>query len=126
IEDAVSLRDLGATLLELAGIGEGGFPGISFASTWMAPQFSEVRAPALSETTATRDTITRGRISRSAAADGLHLIRWLNDSEELYDYQRDPDEVQPLSVNDPAYAEEVAALRAALLETERQAVPPRP
>lgn len=117
VTDAVSLRDIPATLLELAGISDPRFPGRSFSWSWgTAKDGKTAPDPVISETTATPDSVTQGRITRSVALRDLHLIRWYNGLEELYNYRLDRAEVQSVRV-DSTIATRVAAMRAAVLDT---------
>jgi arylsulfatase A-like enzyme len=113
---AVSLRDVAATLLDLAGIQDSRFPGRPWSQLWSAGGRVDGGEPVISETTATPDTVTKGRITRSAAMGDLHLVRWYNGKEELFNYRSDPAELQFLPLEPSPNAALVAALRAAMLD----------
>jgi arylsulfatase A-like enzyme len=112
-----SLRDLPATILDLAGVPNPGLPGRSFR-------------PALAGDVSGRDTLfsildyhrlmpkwpptpsLKGSM-RSVVLDSLHYIRNGDGSEELFHLGQDSWEVRNLA-GDPAYREALAAHRAAL------------
>ncbi len=95
ITDEVSLRDLAATILDLAGVTSKALPGASLRSYWEgatqhgSPAISSVRrAPRI-------DSIypaANGALS-SVFSDSLHLIReWGTHRDLLFRYREDPDE----------------------------------
>jgi arylsulfatase A-like enzyme len=96
VSTAVSLRDLPATLLELAGQGAaaGAFPGVSLAGLWgdsrveASPVVSEVSAGVNTEP---NEPVSRGAMASVFDATG-HYIRNGDGVEELYAYRADPGE----------------------------------
>ena len=94
---AVSLRDLPATLLDLAAPDEDAatFPGVSLAKLWRleatsgSPVVSEVSAGI---NTAPDEPVSRGAMASLFDATG-HYIRNGDGVEELYAYRADPDEI---------------------------------
>jgi arylsulfatase A-like enzyme len=103
----VSLRDLPATILDVAGFGlQGRLPGRSLAGLWRGGTAAPL-SPVLSEAhrTSTRYPESyparKGRM-KSIVVDGMHYILNLGDGrQELYDLTRDPDELQDLSAKLP-------------------------
>jgi arylsulfatase A-like enzyme len=120
----VSLRDLAATVADLAGLKAGSpFPGTSLAGLW-APRAvlrapDELPSPVLSEVSASPGQpdwfpSSKGPMS-SLVVDGLRYIRNGDGREELYDLDRDPDERQDLAglaEHQPSLAAARARLRA--------------
>ncbi len=100
IAEAVSLRDLPATILDLAGAGDASqIPGRSLTCHWDADSSPEACAtsPVLSEVNVA--PIRPGRYPvgaparmRSVLWEGRHYIRNANGREELYDILKDPAE----------------------------------
>ena len=96
VTTAVSLRDLPATLLDLAAQNEeaGTFPGVSLAKLWRnevtsgSPVVSEVSAGI---NTAPDEPVSRGAMASVFDATG-HYIRNGDGVEELYAYRTDPGE----------------------------------
>ncbi len=97
----MSLRDLPATVLDLAGLERGdAFPGRSLARFWArregAPQpafdplLMELERPDLL-TNQGRDPVAKGPM-KSLVAGGMHYIRSGDGAEELYALQADPQE----------------------------------
>jgi len=79
VQDIVSLRDVGATLLELSGVtADPPFPGHSLVATWTSADSASVpRSPAISELTQdavprTADPLTRSQGISLVEDDGLH------------------------------------------------------
>jgi arylsulfatase A-like enzyme len=93
---AISLRDLPATVLDLAGQHKesGAFPGVSLAKLWGneaasgSPVVSEVSAGV---NTAPDEPVSRGAMASVFDATG-HYIRNGDGAEELYAYRTDPGE----------------------------------
>jgi len=90
----VSLRDIPATIMDLAGLAdESPFQGHSLAALWRSDAAPRVSAP-LSEVSGLPDKPARSAISRgdmvSVVSDSLHLIRNGDGIEELYDVITDP------------------------------------
>lgn len=106
VSTSVSLRDLPATILDAAGVRRPAeFPGTSLIPIARGDS-SAPRSPVFSE------GAPFGAIgARSLIDDGLHYIRLLDGSEELYDLEHDSLEVRNLSGN-PAYASVLDSLRA--------------
>jgi len=98
VSTAISLRDVPATLLDLAGQDSepGTFPGVSLAKLWRnevtsgSPVVSEVSAGI---NTAPDEPVTRGAMASVFDATG-HYIRNGDGVEELYAYRTDPDELR--------------------------------
>ncbi len=120
---SVSLRQLPATILELAASSaEHPFPGPSLAGTWRAPTppagpvaaYSEL-VPALVE----RDWYPSARGTlRSVVRGRYHYIRGEDGGEELYDLDEDPGETRNLA-GEPTLSDSLAALRVTLDESLR-------
>jgi arylsulfatase A-like enzyme len=108
VSQAVSLRDLPATVLDVLGLSDGSpFPGASLATTWreasvasaqaVSPPFSELRGP-VDE----REVVEHadGRKSLKAVVVERHAyIRRGDGREELYDLGVDPGETSDESQN---------------------------
>jgi arylsulfatase A-like enzyme len=101
IDEPVSLRDLPATVLALAGLKKGhGFPGRSLARFWETatgrdsptyePLLMETDKPAFL-TNKGREPVARGAM-KSLVAAGMHYIRSGDGQEELYALKLDPGE----------------------------------
>lgn len=105
VREVVTLRDLPATLLDLAGINaRGGLPGVSFARTW-----SGIHTPgsqAISEVSAGINSLPQEPVSRGAMRslidDDAHYIRNGNGIEELYGWRSDFSESRDLARADSA------------------------
>lgn len=106
VSTSVSLRDLPATILDAAGVqSRSEFPGASLLPIARGDS-SAPRSPIFSE------GAPFGAIgARSLIDDGLHYIRRLDGSEELYDLEHDSLEVHNLSGN-PTYTAVLHSLRA--------------
>lgn len=117
VSEPVSLRDLPATVADLAGLEQGiAFPGRSLARTWETErparggtdlllaeyQRWSMRHPCVplgekpSASTAAAATAT-GDHEKSLVTEGYHYIRSSDGTEELYDFERDPDETRDLA-----------------------------
>lgn len=92
VEEPVTLTDLPATILDLAGVdGEVSLPGRSLRATWDSTLaagpptriYSEIRRPS--------------RWIQSLVADGRHFIRNSKGETELFDFEEDPLEERELS-----------------------------
>ena len=101
VEQPVSLRDLAATVEDIAGLGSTAFPGHSLARTWSGADGQD--SPALS-------MVQRGiRLPRwypgalgdmrSLVESGLHVIRGGDSVPELFDLGRDPGEHRNLAAD---------------------------
>jgi arylsulfatase A-like enzyme len=144
VAEPVSLRDLAATALDLAGADRGGIGGRSLASLWsetsprqahqpllsewagrsLTPPLPETHRSALWRATAfvrrklgIQDSQRQGlRIRmKSLVADGYHYIRLGDGTEELYDFHSDPPEERDLARSGEA-SEQLARFRTSLQE----------
>jgi arylsulfatase A-like enzyme len=98
IKASVSLRDLAATVADLAGAGRSPFPGRSLARYWTPagtldrqaePTLSEVDGPVKCTPNQGRSPVFAGPLH--AIADGSEVyIRTADGSEELFDVRSDP------------------------------------
>jgi arylsulfatase A-like enzyme len=113
------MRHLPRTILDLAGVAGGEFPGRSLVDLMLDPEAASPDSFVLSE-----HTFDVGQIStvldrpgelRSLISDELHYIRGLEGSEELYAYRRDPEESRTL-VGVPEYEAALDRFRSALSE----------
>jgi arylsulfatase A-like enzyme len=100
IADVVSLRDIPATILDLAGVpNEAGLPGTSLAG--MAHPENGVRSAAVAQTEQTErwwgPTPTRRGSMESLLDDRLHYIRISNGEEQLFEYRSDYAELTDLA-----------------------------
>jgi arylsulfatase A-like enzyme len=120
----VSLRDLAATVADLAGLKAGSpFPGTSLAGLWAPGAVlrtpDDFPSPVLSEVSASPGQpewfpSSKGPMS-SLVVDGLRYIRNGDGRAELYDLDRDPEERQDLAglaEHQPSLAAARARLRA--------------
>jgi arylsulfatase A-like enzyme len=121
VERAVSLRDLPAMILDLAGVADVRIPGVSLAAAWrdstaqLSPVFAEVaRVPRI----APRFPTSRGPMD-AVFDDSLHLIRGPGDSTEVYRYRSDSLELEPIALSDSASGPRRATLRQ-LIESMRR------
>jgi arylsulfatase A-like enzyme len=123
VSDAVSLRDLPATIVDLLGLAGGSpFPGRSLAESWRtldgtdvpqtSPAFSEVDIPVVIIPQRGRGPSQRG-FTVSLAALGLHYLLDVHGVEELFDLNADPLELRNLK-NDAGHAAQLARFRDAL------------
>ena len=113
----VSLRDIPATVQQLAGVGVRDFPGASLARYWSSGTADATAEPVLAQLSKGdwgRDwyPMQRGDMS-SLMDDRFHYIRNGDGREELFDLAADADELQDLSQN-PAMRETLARFRAKL------------
>jgi arylsulfatase A-like enzyme len=122
VAEPVSLRDLPATVVGVAGLAAGSpFPGRSLADLWQAdpgrarppgsPALSEVDIPAVFDPRRGRGPKQR-EFTVSLVADDRHYIVDVRGAEELFDLKADPGEQRDLT-NDPA----LNSLRTSLLRT---------
>jgi arylsulfatase A-like enzyme len=118
VADAVTLRDVPATILELAGLRPDGWPGSSLVRFWKSAGAGRANSPLLSE-------ISRGINLNpwlpASKGDMKSLVHWpmhyiLNGdgSEELFDLDADPGETNNLAA--PGNDAMVRPLRDALAE----------
>jgi arylsulfatase A-like enzyme len=111
----VTLRDVPATMLDLAGIADAPIPGSSLAPAWQgvpappSPLFAEVRKGVrVPERYPTSDADLHSLLDA-----GLHYIRDSKGVESLFHYEDDPQEAHDLAA-DANYAAVLARLRLAL------------
>jgi arylsulfatase A-like enzyme len=101
VREAVSLRDLPATILDLLGLAEGSpFPGGSLAAAWCAapaesppaisPPFSELRGPV--DERDVREHADARKGLKAVVAEDHSYIRRGDGREELYNLATDPGE----------------------------------
>ncbi len=126
VPSAVSTRDLPATIMELAGLPTGPFPGGSLARYWEPGRLPLVPDTVLAELHFAWGKpawypVSKGNM-KSAIAGGDHLIRNGDGGQELFDVSADRWEQDDL-VGDSARARPKAALGAAL---DRIPAPPPP
>lgn len=125
IAEPITLADLAATLVDLSSdrAGGPGLPGRSLRAHWDGSQPVETRSPALlaevSKAINMPDWLpaTKGPM-KSVIVGGMHYIRNGDGREELYDFERDVDEVTNLVNRAEASAalEEARRALARLLE----------
>ena len=112
VREVVTLRDLAATLIDLAGVdARGTLPGVSLTRVWTGA--AAVRSEAISELNdpdkTTRQPVSR-RVMRSLIDDTAHYIRNGDGIEQLYAWHGDPGEMRNLAREDSARTE-LARLR---------------
>jgi arylsulfatase A-like enzyme len=121
ISAPVTLRDLPATLLELAAVRPPSWPGHSLSRFWTKSATGGAESPLLSEISQGINLnpwlpASRGDMA-SLIVDSMHYIRNGDGSEELYDLARDPEEKTNLAGSGSAATEPFrSALRNALGE----------
>jgi arylsulfatase A-like enzyme len=119
VREPVTLRDLPATLLDLADARPVGWPGRSLNSFWVRRARADPRSPVLSEMSRAINMnpwlpASRGDI-KSLVDGPLHYIVNGDGKEELYDVERDPEENDDLAAREPAELNRLRlALKAAL------------
>lgn len=121
ISTPVSLRDLAATIVDLAGLGDGApFPGSSLAGLWR--DTSATASPTMSSPLLTTVTPSSGQPDwfpsskgdmKALVHEGLRYIRNGDGSEELYDFAGDRWERTDLAAL-PERQQALAGARAAL------------
>ncbi len=92
----VSLRDLPATILDLAGVPRHRLPGRSLARLWRTPAGRELADTIIAEVRSAERLndsypVSKGHM-QSLVAGGWRYIRNGDGREELYDFERDPAE----------------------------------
>jgi arylsulfatase A-like enzyme len=117
IPAVVSLRDVPATLLDLAGIAAaGGLPGTSLVPLW-DPAAAPARSPAVSEVTRGINLTPDARNSlgpmRGLLEPPFHYIRDGAGREELYNLAEDPAETTDLATTDQG-RQRISTLRSRL------------
>ena len=135
IDDAVSQVDLGATLLDLAGVGKGLGEGVSFAETIRAGTAPSRRYLYLHtdfEAVMTQDTSQEKRALKWGVVDGKTRLKWVVDHlvegdpiGSLYDLEADPGEAVDLAPKGdvPANLKRLAALDPARREESATPLP---
>lgn len=114
----VSIRDLPATLVELAGVSAPGIPGQSLSPTWRQPG-GGIHGDVVASLGQGRNVDPSFRNARgpmiSRLSARLHFIINGDGSEEVYDFRADPAELNNLVASaDPALQKEIALLRQGL------------
>lgn len=116
VDTLVSLRDLPATILDIAGIKHADFPGTSLSQTWRQPGLC-VQGDIVAELIKGINVDPAFRNYRGDAVARLderfHYIRNGDGTEELFEYRIDPQERRNL-VKDPARHPDVVRLRTGL------------
>jgi arylsulfatase A-like enzyme len=101
----VTLRDLPATILDLAGVSGAPLPGRSLAA-WWGPAPAGVASPVLAEVKAAYNVPenypTRFGPMKALFTDSLHYILRGDGEEELFAYRTDPGEAHDLARQDSA------------------------
>jgi arylsulfatase A-like enzyme len=125
VRETVSLRDLPATIVELAGLSEGSpFPGESLASLWRGSpagagsprsraSFSELPSPSPTDPNHGRSPAYRGPLASVAEGDHVYIRNEGDGAEELYNERDDPGEAHNLAA-EPAMQPTLGRLRQAL------------
>jgi arylsulfatase A-like enzyme len=105
VRETVSLRDLPATITDLAGLGSGSpFPGQSLARLWRGASpgvasvsgewaYSELAEPNPANPNQGRSPAARGPLRSLAAGDFVYIRNERDGSEELFDERDDPREL---------------------------------
>jgi arylsulfatase A-like enzyme len=112
----VSLVDLPATVLDLAGVGDSNVPGDSLTAYWREPSFTshDVAFAELQKGRNVEPTNRNVNGDMSAAIDArFHLILNADGTEELFDYRADPGETKSLTA-EPSMQPVLVRLRAEL------------
>lgn len=135
VPDAVSLRDLAATAIDLSGLAPHTppLPGSSLASLWreprpgpaaISPAFSELRGPVDDRNTRPIAEEEDGLPNswRSVVADGLAYLRRGDGRESLYDLATDPSQTHN-RIDDPTLADALQVCRRTLDEQAPNLVP---
>lgn len=120
IKSPVTLRNLSATIVDLAGENrESPFPGVSLATHWRGPEspatsgdgplLAEVDKPAFSMPNQGRSPVVRGAM-KLLASDRAVYIRNGDSTEELYDLATDPNQLRNRA-SSPCAQEELEQFR---------------
>ncbi|WP_337175629.1 sulfatase [Paludisphaera sp.] len=114
VAEAVSIRDIPATVLDVLGLDGPAFPGASLARrpTAEAPVLTEVRIKDAVSKNPARPPAWRGPMA-AVIADGFSYIRNADGREELYDVLADPAQLRDLAP-EPDSAETLTRLRESL------------
>jgi arylsulfatase A-like enzyme len=112
VAEPVTLRDVPATVLELAGVPSAPLPGNSLAPLWTggAPPNSTIASEVRKGVRIPNRYPSSDADLQSLIAGGAHYIRDSKGREELYRFESDPDERENL-VGDPDAARELDTLR---------------
>jgi len=109
VRDTVSLRDLPATILDLAGLGSGSpFPGRSLARLWRDPSpgagsvavdgaISELPRPNPYDPNHGRSPAHRGPLMSLAEGDFVYIRNERDETEEFFNARDDPGELRNLA-----------------------------
>jgi arylsulfatase A-like enzyme len=120
VRKAVSLRDLGATILDLTGLKDRvSFPGLSLAGSWVDETAPSSPAIAEEVRSGLRDPTERLRGFQILALvdDGWHYLReGRHEVEELFRFHEDPDATTNL-IGSPAGIEARRRMRRLLVQT---------
>jgi arylsulfatase A-like enzyme len=96
VTDPVTLRDLPATVLDLAGLpNSAGFPGSTLATRWQSIASDSARSPLLSAL-----TWPDGEVAVALRVGNMEYIDWFQEGEQLYDLGDDPAELRNLASKD--------------------------
>lgn len=120
VSSEVSLRDVPATILELAGLRDATYPGHSLAAVWAGSSAARSAVIAQHLPSSGRDPAEpASEQGMTAVLDGTwHWVRTMRRAiEEVYRYREDPDEVRSLVGTDSAMHS-----RDALLDRYREAI----
>lgn len=106
VSPAVSLIDLPATILDVAGVEAPGWPGLSLAPLWGAEPGTTILSPAVAQLSRGLVEqpwypIARGVAMQAMVSGTLHYICNPDATEELYDLAADPEETTNLAVTAP-------------------------
>jgi arylsulfatase A-like enzyme len=112
VTEPVTLRDVPATVLDLADVPSAPLPGNSLAPSWMggAPPNSTIASEVRQGVRIPDRYPSADADLQSVIAGGAHYIRDSKGREELYRFELDPDERNNL-VNDAEAARELGTLR---------------
>jgi len=118
VATVVSLRDVAATVVELAGLPGSALEGQSLASTWREPGVA-VHGDVMAELEKGRNVdpafLNSNGPMLSRVGARLHYIVNADGSEEVFDYRSDPAETRNLvGTGDPGLQKEIASLRQGL------------